>query len=806
MNRQIIPTFLSNPLLSQKRRKALVERQSRFFTPSTRKMRSGKVTQIINNLKALIITPGIDKTQKFKFRQRLDVIRYFDHKPIRIFVAKYTKFVSLTTSVDVSNSIDYIISLYERLVAENGPTYALKIIKDLYGLALRYSTSNSFEPMSYRKVTPSGLPKILGPLEIGLRGEYNERRAVLSVLQLIKIVEHHPTTFSTKTITKKGRVEQIDFDEQPLLGNYITKFIKKYGYIAGNVDLRRFNALYVSVVHEIFPTHFQSKRLSDISTFHDFHVSARNGPNGPSLTTAAIDYCSLMKDDKSKEIWNNIKEFSKIVMNDGLSVLMNDFEVENPTVTHYKGKEPIHSKISLKKESWGRVRPFAILDFFTQSSMSGLHDYLFKFLGSLVEDGTFDQDRVSSIVQGWSITDKPESADLSAATDSIPVEIQAEIMSQIGGREFGRLWMNIVSNREFKTPDGDYIRYAVGQPMGVKTSFAMLAVWHHIVAKTCIRYERLIDNQQTNPMYCIIGDDITLKGEPLFRIYETVVHLVMGVEISKVKGFHNETQHLDNPLIIDGVASLTMTTAELAKRVFCNGYELTPIPSTEVYSSLESVLQFPDIFRSLQTRGYSGYLNASNLTSISNLLSKDNRKLGLTLVFSPLADTPLTDVIQFDPKEDPIISKVVWFTPHYDRYVFDIAFMQLLEGTHARFVTTLVSAFTNWYKRALISEIETAGWKYNSVAQSELLKSVVLRSGQKSEQLQRDFLMNFTNENSLLRLRKDITLFQTMFELGRVFVDPKKARALDRKLFATSYISKVIKQTAVDMRNRAYYS
>lgn len=795
---------MADPSISLKRRTEIALKTADYYTPSFRKGRSSKVIETISYLKILTNNPKIDKSVREQASRKLRLITYFDYKPTRKFVAKYVKFVSLTTKVDVLKEIDYIISLFERITESNGCAYALKVCKELYSIGTRLSTSNRFKPMSFRKSTADGVPKIMGPLVVLLKGSYNERRAALSVLQLIKIVEHHETGFSVETIIREGPIKQLSFDELPVVGNYFKRYIKEKGYMAETVDLRQFRRAYFEVLEETFPTHLQSTRLKDITKFSSNHVSARNGPNGPSLTTAAVDYRSFKKDESSKQLWNNLKSFAVMTKNKDLARLMCDFEIEDPKVVHQRGKKPIHSKISIKKESWGRLRPFAILDYFTQSSMVGTHNYLFKWLEEQVEDGTFDQDRVSSVVQNWTkLGLNPESADLSAATDSIPVEIQAEILSQIGGRDYGKLWMNIVSNRDFLSPDGTFIRYKTGQPMGILSSFGMLAVWHHIIARVCLRYEGIV-RSSTSPIYCIIGDDITMTGQRLFHIYETVVGTVMGIGISKVKGFHSETQTLDNPLVIDGIVPLSMTTAELAKRIFCNGHEITPIPPTEVYSALESPLQFPELFHSLRERGYSGYLNASDILSISSLCV--NSKVGLTLAFSPLADTQLLANIVFDPRTEPIYNRLFWFSPTYDRYVFDIAFLKQLELTHSKFVDTMIGAFGQWHRKAVLCDFTTNGWVYNSVAQSDLLQKIVIDCAEKSEKSQFDFLQNYGNVNSLLKLRKEIRLFQTLFELGRVFVDPKKCRALDRKLFSTSYINIVVRQTLVDLRNRDLFS
>jgi len=83
------------------------------------------------------------------------------------------------------------------------------------------------------------------------------------------------------------------------------------------------------------------------------------------------------------------------------------------------------------------------------------------------------------------------SFDLSAATDRLPVSLQEKILSVCFGKEFSSLWRTILVGRtyyvRYKSASGktesNNLSYAVGQPMGALSSWAMLALTHHFIVQ-----------------------------------------------------------------------------------------------------------------------------------------------------------------------------------------------------------------------------------------------------------------------------------------------------------------------------------
>lgn len=94
-------------------------------------------------------------------------------------------------------------------------------------------------------------------------------------------------------------------------------------------------------------------------------------------------------------------------------------------------------QLQTKEEAAGKIRVFAMVDIWTQSALKPLHSFLFSILRSIPNDATFDQDAaVKRCFEKVKIANKSFGYDLSAATDRLPISIQAAIISSFFGKEF----------------------------------------------------------------------------------------------------------------------------------------------------------------------------------------------------------------------------------------------------------------------------------------------------------------------------------------------------------------------------------
>jgi hypothetical protein len=227
-------------------------------------------------------------------------------------------------------------------------------------------------------------------------------------------------------------------------------------------------------------------------------------------------------------------------------------------------------QLAFKEEAAGKIRVFAMVDCWTQSIMKPLHDALFQVLAKLPNDGTFDQNaaferaQIKSHVAGCCYA-----YDLSSATDRLPILLQIAILEPLLGKEMAHLWADILVNRVYDVPvdqNGDYrygitvpsVLYGVGQPMGALSSWAMLAITHHLIMQFC---NSLLGNSGWTDQYEVLGDDIVIFDKNLaIKYLEVMEHLGVGINTSK-----------------SVVSTKSIPVVEFAKRTSFNLVDVSPI-------------------------------------------------------------------------------------------------------------------------------------------------------------------------------------------------------------------------------------
>jgi hypothetical protein len=237
-------------------------------------------------------------------------------------------------------------------------------------------------------------------------------------------------------------------------------------------------------------------------------------------------------------------------------------------------------------------------------------------------DGTYNQEAAAMLAKSFTKEGLPTfSVDLTSATDRFPVWLQREVLGYLSrSAEFADLWKSIMVDRAFTGPDGTEVRYAVGQPMGILSSFAMFALTHHFVVQwAAIRAgHKSVFNQ-----YVIIGDDLVIASKDVYNEYIKLIG-ELGVEFSPMKSFI----HSDHSL----------STAELAKRLFINGLEFTSLPVTLLSQCVTDSLLFPMLQNELWRRDFmvsqsdfwtfiaglgnkEGFINLSYLNGVPSVVS-----------------------------------------------------------------------------------------------------------------------------------------------------------------------------------------
>jgi hypothetical protein len=192
-------------------------------------------------------------------------------------------------------------------------------------------------------------------------------------------------------------------------------------------------------------------------------------------------------------------------------------------------------------------------------------------------DKTFGQ----SIAPFGKFDEKYFSYDLTAATDRIPIQVYEKVLRYHFGDKYSQAWVRIKSRLPFSYESGSY-KYNTGQPMGLYSSWAMLAYAHHII----VRVASLRCNIKHFKDYRILGDDIVIRNTQVANAYVQIM-TDLGVGISKEKSMVSED------------------TFEFAKRIFTKGREITGFPLAAVVNTLDlSFVEMSTVVLEANKRGY----------------------------------------------------------------------------------------------------------------------------------------------------------------------------------------------------------
>jgi len=227
----------------------------------------------------------------------------------------------------------------------------------------------------------------------------------------------------------------------------------------------------------------------------------------------------------------------------------------------------LNGRLSMKVEAAGKIRVFALVDYWTQVSLRPLHRWIFSLLKEIPQDGTFDQLKpIKRLLKRMPKGATVYSFDLSAATDRIPVLLQGFLLAVVFGRQFASCWRALLCGRTYFVGTrlakraglaSPHLTYAVGQPMGALSSWGMLALVHHAM----VQYSAWKAGYKTwFDLYAILGDDVVIACDRVASQYRKLCE-VIGVEIGIAKS-----------LIAEG------GTLEFAKRFFFRGEDVSGLP------------------------------------------------------------------------------------------------------------------------------------------------------------------------------------------------------------------------------------
>lgn len=411
---------------------------------------------------------------------------------------------------------------FEKSIKTNGKREALKRYKECHMWYRDRLLMLNPNPLSFCKSDRKGVPKPLWSLRpIMNRRSHDYSRLILSITSIYLTI-HLPVDYDTSQIEDKPSVFMTD--ESILeFGSYVTDWISK---------IKR----YVNLKTET------SKCNSTMKA----------GPNGHALVTSHYDVTALFN---SGGLLNHIQEINEQLNNSWILEMM-----ENNYYEEIKDS-PLHSKLSFTSQPGGKTRIFAIGDYWSQMTLKPIHDCIYTILSRLTTDGTFNQDKAFKRVLTESKGKETFCYDLKAATDRAPVFLQEIIISELFGGTIGHHWCQLMTNRDFyiKATKRN-VRWNVGQPLGLLSSWGAFTLWHHIVVQYCANSVGM----KTFRDYAILGDDIVIWDKSVAIKYLDFMKSI-DVKINLTKSIIGCSLH---------------SQIEFAKRIAIDGEEISGIPYT----------------------------------------------------------------------------------------------------------------------------------------------------------------------------------------------------------------------------------
>lgn len=422
-------------------------------------------------------------------------------------------------------------------------------IHDMSGLGSRFRRSKS------------GLPRIL-PIVVRrriLEGDVILIKVILTILSVFRVTLYpSDPKFSTitnpKTVSMQGERFISRFLDRALSALIKPSDMNKPLSLDSNLSQQLSSSANSNWKNNEYSTHPFSIIKSSIALWNfpkvrdslNYLINLYPGSHLDKMWTSTNKLVGLMLADASQRDFKNL--FDKFY---------------NPSFVKRIGK------IGLKQEAAGKVRIFAMVDPFTQWVLKPLHKRIFSFLRKIPMDGTFDQLKPLSKVR----LETPKfSFDLSAATDRLPLSFQKKIVGKLINQAYSENWATVLVGRPYYVKEAfkeaKLLHYNVGQPMGALSSWAMLALTHHVLVQIAAI---LSGTRIPFKGYGLLGDDIVIFDSNVAKYYLRIMK-ILGLEINLSKS----------------VLSPSGKGLEFAKKTIFKGKDVSPISLKELSAALKT--------------------------------------------------------------------------------------------------------------------------------------------------------------------------------------------------------------------------
>jgi len=298
------------------------------------------------------------------------------------------------------------------------------------------------------------------------------------------------------------------------------------------------------------------------------HFTSKGSPAGQAMLSLESDLNHL-----PESTFQCIGEIGGQNLLDYMTQLKDNPDVFKTTQEPKESRRGRLRSLGLVEDTEAKTRVVAMADYWTQTSLVPLHERLLSHLRKLGSvDLTFGQD-----ISPFGNESEPYySYDLTSATDRLPRFLYVEVLTQIFGKNYAKAWEELLVSHPFESPDGVKRIYATGQPMGVYSSWPLLALVHHVI----VRISALRVGKTRFRSYRILGDDIVIRNKLVADEYSKVLRY-LHVKISKTKTL------------------VSLDTFEFAKRLFTKGIEVTAVPIHGMVSAAKT--SWLDLYSVLET-------------------------------------------------------------------------------------------------------------------------------------------------------------------------------------------------------------
>lgn len=422
-----------------------------------------------------------------------------------------------------------LLSYMETILKTRGRVGLVSFCKDTR-LALLHALSGEFPEKLVVGVPvySDGYPKVLG---LGLVEEL--RKDSTSKYVYLKLV--FTCLYSTRAL-QLGKVPNVETIKGlasvpvPLvLDQHLDSFWRHLGYKP----------------HSVVPSNLAFKK---------YHMSSKAGPNGQALWTSMVDLKLLV----DSSLLEDLKVLGGSKFREIVDLLVSTLPWLPDKLFPVEGKTLRRLTYFPDKES--KVRVVAILDYWSQTVLRPLHDYLFRVLRKIPQDCTFNQGSFTQKTQSWEYY---YSYDLTAATDRFPIYVESMVLRGILPEIYVKSWESVMVGLPFDYTHNnktEKIYYSVGNPMGAYSSWNSFALAHHYVMYWCCME---LGISWETAKYCMLGDDVLIGDHNLASKYLEVM-TGLGVNIAPLKS-HTSTKLF-----------------EFAKRLFLDKVEVTPFPISAI--------------------------------------------------------------------------------------------------------------------------------------------------------------------------------------------------------------------------------